>query len=77
MAKSYTCDGCGVNVDQPKVVGHVIRREYCEQCAKNAESFLAAEEDHRAHYCRRFEEIRQQLINVHGNGGTFKLPDVA
>ncbi len=65
-----------MNVEKPKVVGHVIRREYCETCAKNAESFLAAEDDNRAHFCMRFEEIRQQLINVHGKDGAFKLPDV-
>jgi hypothetical protein len=76
MAASFTCDGCGVNVEQPKVVGSVIKRDYCEVCAKNAESFLAAEEDNRAHFCLRFGEIRQQLINVHGKDGKFKLPDV-
>ena len=76
MAQSFTCDGCGCNVAKPKIVGHVLRREYCDSCAENAEAFLAAEEENRAHYQQRFAEIRQQLINVHGQDGKFMLPDV-
>jgi hypothetical protein len=76
MAASYTCDGCGVNVEKPKKVGYVLPRDYCEQCAKEAQGFLAAEEDNRKHFCARFEEVRKHLINVHGKAGAFKLPDV-
>lgn len=77
MAASYTCDGCGCNVEKPKVVGVVIRRDYCEECEKNAKMFLQVEEEERAHLRERFLEIRKQLINVHGQDGKFKLPDVA
>jgi len=77
MAATYSCDGCGGNVAKPKVVGAVLKRDYCEACAKNAEAFLAALEDNHAHFRERFMEIRQQLINVHGQDGKFKLPDVA
>lgn len=76
MAAVFICDGCGCNVDKPKVVGTVIKREYCAGCAKNAEMFLGAEEDNREHFYTRFAEIRQKLIEVHGKGGAFKLPDV-
>ena len=76
MAASYTCDGCGVNVANPKSIGHVIKRDYCDRCATMAEGFLAAEEDNRKHFQQRFAEIRQRLIEVHGMNGTFLLPDV-
>jgi hypothetical protein len=76
MAACYACDGCGVNVEKPKKVGYVLQRDYCETCAREAEAFLAAEEDNRAHFCVRFEEIRKHLIQVHGKGGSFLLPDV-
>lgn len=77
MAATFTCDGCGANVSSPKQVGHVVRRDYCAECAKNAEAFLAAEEDQRALFQERFVENRKQLINLHSNAGKFKLPDVA
>lgn len=76
MARTYTCDGCGSTVYQPKVIGVVIKRDYCEECSKNAAMFLASEEDARAHYRQRFAEVRAQLISVHGQDGKFKLPDV-
>lgn len=76
MARVISCDGCGGQVAEPIVVGHVIKRDYCEECAKSAEAFLAAEEDNRAHFHRRFAEIRENLIKVHGMDGAFKLPDV-
>ena len=76
MATSYTCDGCGENVEKPKAIGHVIKRDYCERCAKSAEGFLAAEEDNRSHLQQRFAEVRKHLIEVHGMAGSFKLPDV-
>jgi hypothetical protein len=76
VATAFTCDGCGVCIDTPKKVGVVLTRDYCERCAKEAEAFLAAEEDNRVHYQRRFMEVRGHLINVHGKAGAFKLPDV-
>lgn len=76
MARAFTCDGCGANVEKPKVIGRIIPRDYCDSCATNAEAFLVAEEDNRAHIHRHFEEVRSNLIIVHGKEGQFKLPDV-
>ena len=77
MASSFTCDGCGCSVAKPKRVGTVLVRDYCEGCAKNAETFLAEEEDNRANYRQSFAEARRQLISTYGKEGRFRLPDVA
>ena len=76
MAARYSCDGCGCNLEKPRVVGAVLKRDYCEECEKNARMFLKAEEENRAHYRQRFAEVRQQLIKFHGKEGKFLLPDV-
>ena len=76
MAAAYFCDGCGSKVDNPKVVGSVLKRDYCVDCAKNAEMFLATEEAAREHTRRSFAATRQELIRIHGKDGKFKLPDV-
>jgi hypothetical protein len=76
MAASYTCDGCGCSVAKPKVVGVVIARDYCDECARNACAFLALEEEQRGDLRRRFAEARQQLIDAYSMEGAFKLPDV-
>lgn len=76
MAAAYTCDGCAKEVEKPVQLGHVLKRDYCDECAKNAQMFLQAEEDNRKHFHHRFAEIRQQLITVHSKDGAFKLPDV-
>lgn len=75
MAASYTCDGCGSNVAKPIVVGHVLKRDYCETCAPKAEAFLDAEEVLRDACYAQFLTGRQALINTSSMGG-FKLPDV-
>lgn len=76
MAASYSCDGCGAKVNEPKQLGRVVKRDYCAECVRNAEMFLANEESARDHTRRSFSATRQELINVHGKGGAFKLPDV-
>lgn len=76
MAASYTCDGCSENVEKPKVVGHVIKRDYCESCAALAEAFLAEEEAERVAVQTAFLGKREKLVKKYGKGG-FKLPDVA
>jgi hypothetical protein len=77
MAVSFICDGCGCSVAKPKWIGTVIVRDYCEACAKNAEAFLAEEEENRANYRQSFAEARRQLISAYGKEGRFRLPDVA
>jgi hypothetical protein len=76
MARSFTCDGCGGNIAEPQQLGFILKRDYCPACAKNAEAFLAAEEEQRARFYERFAENRKQLIAVHSKDGSFKLPDV-
>lgn len=75
MAASYTCDGCGAGVKKPEIVGHVIKREYCEACATKAKDFLDAEELLRDACHHQFLGARTTLINTISEGG-FKLPDV-
>lgn len=75
MAAAYTCDGCGCNVAQPVVVGHVLKRDYCDPCATKAKAFLEAEELLRDACYGQFIAARQTLINTNSEGG-FKLPDV-
>ena len=44
MGVRFVCDGCGDIMEpgvEPKRLGKVIRREYCECCADAAETHLA------------------------------------
>lgn len=75
MARSFTCDGCGDPVDNPKQVGHVIQRDYCPTCAVKAEEYLQSEEAERLAVQSAFVGKRDKLIKKHG-AGRFKLPDV-
>lgn len=75
MAASFTCDGCGSSVDVPMVVGHVVKRDYCEACAKSAEKYLEEENVERKTCAEEFRKKRQVLIDFYGKDG-FKLPDV-
>lgn len=75
MAVSFTCDGCRQPVDRPKQIGHVLRREYCEQCAATAEKFLNDEESLRKALHEKFVDDRAALIARYAVDG-FKLPDV-
>jgi hypothetical protein len=36
MAITYLCDGCNAPIVEPIKVGHVIRRDYCAECAETA-----------------------------------------
>lgn len=80
MAASFTCDGCGNQVDVPTVLGHVIKRDYCEGCATLAEKFLALEEALRNETREKFMAKRATLIGdlykLKGVAQSFKLPDV-
>lgn len=73
MAASYTCDGCGCNVAKPKIVGHVIKRDYCEPCAAKADAFLEGEEVLRETAHHQFCDARRALI---AGTSLAKLPDV-
>ena len=45
MAIRYACDGCGEMLrqgEEPKKLGIVVTREYCESCAPHAQNFLEA-----------------------------------
>lgn len=73
MAATYSCDGCGCNVVKPAKVGHVIVRDYCDECAGKAQAFLEAEELLRSNAHAQYISARQALI---ATAGDFKLPDV-
>jgi hypothetical protein len=75
MAASFTCDGCMASVEVPIVIGHVLKRDYCELCAARAAEFITAEEDLRKETQARFVEARGKLIGAYGVAG-FQLPDV-
>lgn len=75
MAISFHCDGCGKTVAEPKKVGKVTRREYCEPCAEKAEAFVAEEEQLRNDLQEKFIDDRAALIARY-SVDNFKLPDV-
>lgn len=75
MAQSFVCDGCGANVEAPIVKGHVLKRDYCESCAENAEAFLEEEEKARVSVQHSFAKMRDVLVKKYGKALT-KLPDV-
>lgn len=75
MSASFTCDGCRSSVDVPTVVGVVLKRDYCDECAKKAKQFSEAEEALRKTMHERFVTDRDLLIATYSEGG-FKLPDV-
>jgi len=75
MAASFSCDGCGVSVEQPSVVGFVLKRDYCEACAKKAQKFLDAEDKERQALRAAFLAKREKLVEKYG-ASNFKLPDV-
>jgi len=74
VATFFSCDGCGVSVTDPIKVGHVLRREYCEDCARDANIFLEAEERLRRETVERFADERAALVARCSADG-FKLPD--
>jgi len=75
VAVSYSCDGCGCAIKEAKVVGMVIKRDYCEACEKVANAFQEAEEAERLSVATVFKGKREKLIEQYGQSG-FKLPDV-
>lgn len=75
MASSFTCDGCGCNLVKPVVVGYIIKRDYCEDCAGIAAAFLEADEVERLAAQSAFQGKREKLINEYAKDN-FKLPDV-
>lgn len=72
MAISYSCDGCGSPVENPRHVGKVLKREYCDACVPKAEAFIVAEETLRVETQVEFASKRQSLIDSYA----IKLPDV-
>lgn len=75
MSTILICDGCGEPLAVPAEVGHIIKRQYCEQCAEIAEKFLAEEEALRKAAHEKFIDDRAALIaRFSADGG--KLPDV-
>ena len=75
MAISYSCDGCGKPVENPVKVGHVVKRDYCAECATAADAFIEAEEVLRQDAQTRFIDERAALIAKY-SAGNFKLPDL-
>lgn len=75
MAMSFTCDGCGVNVQEPARIGHVLKRDYCDKCAPSAEAFLEAEEKERIAVQVVFAAKREKLLKSYTKN-LLKLPDV-
>ena len=82
MAKAILCDGCGESLaDYPcdstvTTLGIVVKRDYCQRCAKIAQAFLDEEETLRKLYYDNFLQIRKQLIATY-SVEFFLLPDVA
>jgi len=74
MAAIFTCDGCNQPVAEPKQIGFVLKRDYCEACAVKAKAFLDAQESMLKELRAVFAAARQDMIEA---AGTFKLPDVA
>jgi hypothetical protein len=60
--KATLCDGCGLEIDgKPKVVGRLIRREFCPRCAEHGEAFLRNLADCRLQMARDFKEARDAI----------------
>lgn len=74
MSATFHCDGCDAQIDEPIIVGHVTKREYCAPCAEKAREFVTAEEELRKYTHEKFVDARAVLIATHSAGG-FKLPD--
>lgn len=75
MSAAYLCDGCGTAVADPKHVGHVLKRDYCDECEVRAQAFIEAEEALRKRMTEQFNTDRDLLI-AKASEGNFKLPDV-
>lgn len=75
MAIIIQCDGCTSPITEPIAVGQVIKREYCEDCAKLAEQFLDAEIRLRKSIHDEFLKCRVALVKKF-SAKSFKLPDV-
>lgn len=75
MAATYICDGCGKPTPNPKKVGHVTKRDYCDECEPRAQAFVDAEEDLRNRLTEQFRTDRGLLV-AKASEGNFKLPDV-
>lgn len=75
MAAAFSCDGCSTRIQHPIVVGRVLKRDYCEDCAAKARAYMEAEEELRKRLVVSFEEDRGLLISA-ASEGAFKLPDV-
>lgn len=78
MAASYSCDGCGKQVKDPVKLGHVIRRDYCEDCAKLVKEFLDRETTLISAVVKTYINERAELIKKFSRIGklTIQLPDV-
>ena len=72
MATHFVCDGCGSPVENPVKVGHIVKREYCPDCAKTADEYVDAEEAMRKKLHEQFIDRRAALIARYPN---FRLPD--
>ena len=79
MSATYLCDGCGQPIAQPIVIGHALKREYCDGCAILAERFLELEEKLRRKLVADFDVERillaAKVYEVKGVSPNFKLPD--
>lgn len=75
MAVFFLCDGCGCKVSDPKKIGRVVPRDYCEDCAVQAAAFLVSEESLRVTARETFKAGRDALIAPFA-ARDFKLPDV-
>lgn len=42
MAIKFSCDGCGVMVDQPHHRGLVLQKQYCDSCVSAVDEHLKA-----------------------------------
>jgi hypothetical protein len=76
MAAIHVCDGCGKPTPEPKQVGRVTLRDYCDACEPRAKAFMDAEEDLRKRLTDQFRSDRALLVAKASEGG-FRLPDIS
>lgn len=75
MAATFSCDGCGLPVENPVKIGHVTKRDYCPTCKPIAEKFIADEEQLRASVQAGFITSRGVIIEE-ARAKLKLLPDV-
>ena len=60
MAIKHICDGCFTPIDgDPLQIGHVVKRDYCDECGSVA-----------AHYMAKLDDVHDKAAKVFSDGMT-------